>query len=211
MMIADFLPLIFFVFKRHLIREYIYIFLFLAFSFFIQVLTFTLVKLGYQTIFFGFIYDLLAPLIITLFSIKLFDKRLILTASYICFTLILCYLFLIRQSLFFLVISHFYLIAIAITNLFSFLKEKEIAKNMLNLHFNYSILIYYAGSLTNFLIFPFLNSNNYSILIFHNIIETISKLIVFVALWRLATIKINTRFFQKNYSHEIHKTDPPKV
>ena len=154
-MIADFLPLIFFVFKRQLIREYIYIFLFLAFSFFIQVLTFTLVKLGYQTIFFGFIYDLLAPLIITLFSIKLFDKQKMFIASYLCFTLIYCYLYLYQKSLFFPVISNFYLIAIAITNLLLFLKEKEIAKNKLNLHFNYSILIYYAGSLTNFLIFPF--------------------------------------------------------
>jgi hypothetical protein len=198
MMIADFLPLILFVFKRHLIKEYIYIFLFLAFSFFTQILTFTLVRLGYQTIFFGFIYDLLTLLIITLFSIKLFNKRLILITSYFCLTLILCYLFLLRQSLFFLVFSNFYLIAISITNLFSFLKEKEIAKNKLNLQFNYSILIYYAGSLTIFLVFPFLNSNNKSIWIFHNLIEALSKLIVFVAIWRFSGIQVNTKFLKNS-------------
>jgi hypothetical protein len=54
-----------------------------------------------------------------------FNKRQILITSYICLTLILCYLFLFRQSLFFLVFSNFYLIAISITNLFATLKASD--------------------------------------------------------------------------------------
>jgi len=50
--------------------------------------------------------------------------------------------------------------------------------------FNFSILIYFSGSVFMFFVFDYLNSSNYSIWTAHNILEIISNLIISYAFWK---------------------------
>lgn len=86
----------------------------------------------------------------------------------------------------------FYIIWSLVGSMF-YLKNTQAYKseNSEYLYFNAAMLIYFSSSLIFFNIIPFLTCNDGNIWIIHNVVESISKLIIAYAFWKLPSRSIS--------------------
>ena len=191
MLWVDFLPIMFFIVKRHLLQKHLHIFLFVSFSFFTQLICYVLIKFGFQTILIAYIYNFLATIIILHFLYSKFRISKAILFIFYVYSGISLFLFLDNLNFYYFIILSNLMITITSLAASILIIKHNYNQDKLTIFFIFSIFIYYTVSLSLFYIIPFLNDNNIELWSIHNIIEMISKLIITYSIWKLPSKSIS--------------------
>jgi hypothetical protein len=199
MLFLESIPVFLFSTKKHYISEYYPIFIYCFFSFTFELVSFLTLKLNVGgTVFVFNLYGIFEFTSILLFFYKFFPKfRIAYHLLIPLFIVTYVYNFIKSNELesSTILFSIIYVV-FSIICLFEHLKSAK--SNQLIERFLFAILVYNTGSIVLFYILPFLDKSEIWIWGFHNLLYSISLLILIYSIWKLPT-------------NDFFKTEPPKV